>query len=274
MKVSVHDIRQQYADLSDEGLLEMDRQDLVEVARMCYDEELARRGLKVRTPGRATPERAAAVARRAPEPSEPEPQAPEPLDDDEELAVAETYDSREAARLARELLRTNGIRARLGADGLEVLVPESTQEAAQAVLIAEISDETLASAAAPGDSWVRQGKGAVRPCLSGASGLIDFIQQVFGVYEVERFDLGPNLTRVDAAIYGYPVVLEVADRATAGAVPGSVYVYVRDVDAAYVRALKFGAEEIAPPQDMPYGERVAGVRDGFGNTWWMATYQA
>jgi uncharacterized glyoxalase superfamily protein PhnB len=35
-----------------------------------------------------------------------------------------------------------------------------------------------------------------------------------------------------------------------------------------------GAEEIAPPEDKPYGERTAGVKDGFGNTWWIATYQA
>src|SRR5436305_13300747 len=45
MKISVQDIRRQYAELSDEGLLEIQRADLVEDARRCYDDELARRGL-------------------------------------------------------------------------------------------------------------------------------------------------------------------------------------------------------------------------------------
>src|ERR1039458_9723121 len=99
MKVSMEDFRRQYAGLSDEALLDVDRQDLVELARVCYDEELARRQLK-------TP---------APE------HAPEPHGESEEFAVAETYESQEDARLARELLRAAGIRAHLGAGGLALL---------------------------------------------------------------------------------------------------------------------------------------------------------
>ena len=33
MKVSVEDVRRQYAELSDEALLDIDRQDLVDLAR-------------------------------------------------------------------------------------------------------------------------------------------------------------------------------------------------------------------------------------------------
>ena len=61
MKVSAEDFRRQYAGLSDEALLDVDRRDLVEVARTCYDEELARRQLKAPSP---------AAAARAPEPHE------------------------------------------------------------------------------------------------------------------------------------------------------------------------------------------------------------
>jgi hypothetical protein len=53
MKVSVEDFRRQYAGLSDEALLDVDRQDLVEMARACYDEELARRRLKAAPPAPA-----------------------------------------------------------------------------------------------------------------------------------------------------------------------------------------------------------------------------
>jgi PhnB protein len=49
--------------------------------------------------------------------------------------------------------------------------------------------------------------------------------------------------------------------------------YVPDVDVTYARALAGGAESIAAPDDKPYDERAAGVRDRYGNTWWIATYR-
>ncbi len=253
MKVSVEDIRRQYADLSDEALLDVDRRDLVEVARTCYDEELARRRLT------AVPAAA---------------HAPESAVKSEEFAVAETYESQEEAKLARELLRSAGIRAQLGAGGLALLVPISTREDAREVLDAQVSEEALAEAAAAGASYVRHGVGTVRPYLYGNVDLIEFVQQVFGAVELERFTFAPGCFHVEAAIGDSVVVLEVGDPAPAGATPASVYVYVPDVDAAYGRALEAGAQEIAPPEDKPYNERAAGVKDFFGNTWWIATYQA
>ena len=52
----------------------------------------------------------------------------------------------------------------------------------------------------------------------------------------------------------------------------SVYVYVTDVDAAYDKALAAGATSIAAPEDKPYDERQCGVKDSFGNTWWISAY--
>jgi PhnB protein len=48
------------------------------------------------------------------------------------------------------------------------------------------------------------------------------------------------------------------------------YLYVPNVDASYQRAINAGATSIMPPKDQPYGERVAGVKDAFGNEWFMA----
>jgi PhnB protein len=255
MKVSAEDFRRQYAGLSDEALLDVERKDLVEVARICFDEELARRQLKA-------PSFAAAA------------EAPEPHEEGEEFAVAQTYESQEEAKLARELLRGAGIRAHLGAGGLALLVPVSTREDAREVLDAQVSDEELAEAAAAGAAYVRHGVGTVRPYLYGNVDLIEFIQQVFGAVELERFEFGPRCFHVEAAIGDSVVVLEVGDPPPANAATASIYVYVPDVDAAYGRALEAGAEEIAPPEDKPYDERAAGVKDSFGNTWWIATYQA
>ncbi len=54
--------------------------------------------------------------------------------------------------------------------------------------------------------------------------------------------------------------------------PGSVYVYLPDVDAAYARALELGAESVHAPSDQFYGDRSAGVRDSNGVTWWLSTH--
>ena len=50
------------------------------------------------------------------------------------------------------------------------------------------------------------------------------------------------------------------------------YVYVPDCDAVYQRALKAGATSISEPVDHPYGDRSGGVKDAFGNQWYIATH--
>lgn len=54
--------------------------------------------------------------------------------------------------------------------------------------------------------------------------------------------------------------------------PGMFYLYVQDCDAAYRRALAAGATSIAEPTDHPYGDRSGGVKDAFGNQWYIATH--
>ena len=50
---------------------------------------------------------------------------------------------------------------------------------------------------------------------------------------------------------------------------GAFYVWVPDVDAAYVQALQAGATSESEPEDKPYGHRNAGVIDPSGITWWI-----
>jgi uncharacterized glyoxalase superfamily protein PhnB len=54
--------------------------------------------------------------------------------------------------------------------------------------------------------------------------------------------------------------------------PCHLHVYVPDTDAAYARALQSGAASIEAPRNAPYGDRAAGVKDAFGNSWFIATY--
>ena len=46
MNLDADDFRKRYSELSDEGLLSINREELVEVARQCHDQELVRRGLQ------------------------------------------------------------------------------------------------------------------------------------------------------------------------------------------------------------------------------------
>ena len=49
-----------------------------------------------------------------------------------------------------------------------------------------------------------------------------------------------------------------------------LYVYVRDANAVYRRAIAAGAVSLEDPRDTPYGDRRAMVRDPFGNVWQIA----
>jgi uncharacterized glyoxalase superfamily protein PhnB len=49
-----------------------------------------------------------------------------------------------------------------------------------------------------------------------------------------------------------------------------LYVYVRDADAVYRRALAAGAVSLEAPLDTPYGDRRAMVRDAAGNVYQIA----
>jgi len=46
----------------------------------------------------------------------------------------------------------------------------------------------------------------------------------------------------------------------------------QDTDAVYAQALRVGAISIDAPRNAPYGDRAAGVKDAWGNSWFIATY--
>jgi PhnB protein len=54
------------------------------------------------------------------------------------------------------------------------------------------------------------------------------------------------------------------------AFPAFLYVYVDDADDCYEKALHAGATSLEPPQDTPYGDRRAMVRDPHGNIFQIA----
>ncbi len=61
-------------------------------------------------------------------------------------------------------------------------------------------------------------------------------------------------------------------RADAGPLHASVYFYVDDVDAHYVKAKAAGAEVTTEPATQFWGDRIYSVRDPEGQFWTFATH--
>ncbi len=120
--------------------------------------------------------------------------------------------------------------------------------------------------------YVRHGFGAMRPYVFGYLDVITLIEAAFDAVILEKLPAA-NGFHVEARVDDSVIVIEASDPPAQVGRPSSIYIYVADVDLAYERALQVGAEAVAPPEDKPYDERAAGVRDRFGNTWWIATYR-
>lgn len=126
----------------------------------------------------------------------------------------------------------------------------------------------------PTQPHIRHGFGAVRPYLYGHADLPDFVREVFGAEELERTEHKHGGANVEMRVDDAVLILEASapGHNHDNKPRGVIYVYVRDTDAAHARAVALKATSLMAPQDRPWGDRVAGVMDTFGNTWWIATH--
>jgi PhnB protein len=77
---------------------------------------------------------------------------------------------------------------------------------------------------------------------------------------------------VQAQIGDSVVVLSAMESPYAEATHASVYVYVDNMNTTYERAIAAGASSLSKPTERLFQERTAGVKDAFGNIWYLATY--
>jgi PhnB protein len=105
-----------------------------------------------------------------------------------------------------------------------------------------------------------------------AEQLMDFVREAFGATEVLR-SAGSGGFHGEVRIGGTQLMM--------GGRPGmswpeslaTLHLYVPDVDATYRRALDAGAASLYAPADQFYGDREAGIRDPFGNRWFIGTHK-
>lgn len=138
MEVTLADFRRHFEILSDAALLETNREDLVDIAKQCFDEEVSRRGLNA-----------------ADDPPEIDGEASGPrAGSGEELVLLATFVSGDEVSLVRGLLESASIPSHVVSPlgslaGIEfrLMVPAAFEEHALEVLEMQISDEDLAAQA-------------------------------------------------------------------------------------------------------------------------------
>ena len=108
--------------------------------------------------------------------------------------------------------------------------------------------------------------------VAGAAGCIDFLKQAFGAEEVARYQSPDGIVHHAKMRLGDSVLEMGEAHGQYPAMPANLHLYVADTDAMFKRALAAGATSVREPVDEPYGDRCGGVRDPFGNTWWIATH--
>ena len=104
----------------------------------------------------------------------------------------------------------------------------------------------------------------------GASGFINFLEQVFGAKTRERHDSPEGLVLHAKMVIG-DSVLELSDaRGQAQPMASAIHLYVSDADATYRRALQAGATSLYEPTDR-LGRRTAAFKDAYGHSWYLDT---
>jgi predicted enzyme related to lactoylglutathione lyase len=102
-----------------------------------------------------------------------------------------------------------------------------------------------------------------RIVVNDVAGQVEFLRAVFDASGEVPPDRPAEIRIGDSLVL-------VSSTEARGSFPAFLYVYVRDADAVYERALSAGAASLEAPLDTPYGDRRAMVRDPFANTFQIA----
>jgi len=129
---------------------------------------------------------------------------------------------------------------------------------------------------------IPDGYHSVQPYLHirRAAQAIDFYRKALGATEIMRMS-APDGRLMHAEIRLGDSVVMLADEyperqiyspAHFGGATSSLMLYVENCDAVYTQALAAGAKSLREPTDQFYGDRMAGIEDPYGYSWWIATH--
>jgi len=130
---------------------------------------------------------------------------------------------------------------------------------------------------------IPEGYHAVTPYLvvHDAARAIEFYKRAFDATEVNRMD-GPQGKIGHAELKIGDSILMLSDEMPGGvnrspqSLGGSavsIFLYVKDVDSAFQKAVNAGAKVDKPLENMFWGDRFGRLTDPFGHSWALATHK-
>jgi len=101
---------------------------------------------------------------------------------------------------------------------------------------------------------------------------IQFANIVFGAKELlVHKDHTGSVVHAEITIDGSTIMMGESG-GNWGVQNAGLFIYVENADETYAKALNHGATEVTPLEDQEYG-RSGGIKDPFGNTWWISAYR-
>lgn len=98
---------------------------------------------------------------------------------------------------------------------------------------------------------------------------VEFLVKAFNAKELSRTERDGVIINIIFAINGARLFVGRASDFNK-ATKATYYLYVEDTDLSMQQAIAAGAEQILEVMDMEYGDRQGGVKDPFGNIWWIS----
>jgi uncharacterized glyoxalase superfamily protein PhnB len=121
---------------------------------------------------------------------------------------------------------------------------------------------------------IPEGHHTVTPFLicTQADLLLEFIKNAFNGEVLYRMPGQDGKVMHATARIGDSIIMIADATDKLEPMPTMLYLYVKDVDAAYKQAISAKGISIRVPTDEFYGDRSAGVKDPWDNQWWIASH--
>ncbi|AZP12948.1 VOC family protein [Undibacterium parvum] len=105
--------------------------------------------------------------------------------------------------------------------------------------------------------------------VEGADRFIEFLVHGLGGIEIGRHMNGDRIANAQVRLGTSTVMVSEASNGFP-AMPASYYLYVENADESMQRAIAAGGTKIMDVANMPYQDRQGGIKDQFGNLWWLS----
>ena len=107
--------------------------------------------------------------------------------------------------------------------------------------------------------------------LKNLGSFVDFANKALGAEIISKMGEGSEIQHAELKLNDSMIMA--GESKENQPMPAMLYYYVKDCDNAYKVAMEHGCESVQVPEDMPYGDRNAAVKDSWGNQWWFATHK-